>query len=475
MSGDRTPSADPAPAIRAALDRQRAAYLAEPMPSLQTRLERLSRLETAVRERQEELVAAVRADFGERSRHETLGAEVFGTLSTIHWLKGHLASWMRPEARAISWLFRPGRGEVRRQPKGVVGVISPWNYPIYLALPPVATALAAGNRVILKPSELSPRTSALLEEVLSVFPDDLVRVVTGGPRTGAAFSSMPWDHLFYTGSSSVGRLVLAAASQHLVPCTLELGGKSPFIVHESYPLKLAAQRLAFGKLYNAGQTCLAPDYALIPRRHVEGFVEAVRAEVKRLYPTMRTNPDYTSIINEGQLGRLERTLEDARDKGARVVTVNPADEELRDVRKLPLSLVLDATPEMTVLQDEIFGPILPIVPYDTLDDAIRWVVERPRPLAVYYFDHERQRQRYLLDRTHSGGACINDVLLQVAQDALPFGGIGASGMGMYHGVEGLDTFSHRKAVFYQSRVNGGALLHPPYGALLDRLLKFLLR
>ncbi|MFT4623080.1 MAG: coniferyl-aldehyde dehydrogenase [Myxococcota bacterium] len=460
--------------LKGQVDLQRAAFRAEPYPTLEARLERLSMLERGLVDRQEDLVAAIREDFGSRSRHETLAAEVFGSLSTIRWLRDRLAGWMRPRSRSIGWLFKPARGEVRHQPKGVVGVISPWNYPVYLSLPPLATALAAGNRVMLKPSEITPRTSRLLAEILAVFPSDLVSVVQGGVSIGQEFSRQRWDHLMYTGSTAVGRKVLAAAAENLVPCTLELGGKSPVIIHPSFPLAKAAARVVFGKLYNAGQTCLAPDYALLPRGRVQEFVDAVRAQTAKLYPNMRDNPDYTAIINDRHLGRLQGVLDDAAQRGARLIEVNPSGEDLGGSGKLPLTLVVDAPNDATVLQDEIFGPILPIIAYDTLDEAIAYVNDRPRPLALYYFDRDPGRQQHVLDRTHSGGACLNEVLLHAVQDELPFGGIGPSGMGSYHGEEGLETFSHRKAVMYQSRLAGASLLNPPYGALIDRLLRGLI-
>jgi acyl-CoA reductase-like NAD-dependent aldehyde dehydrogenase len=452
---------------------QRAAYRALPMPSLETRLAWLKTLEQVMRDRTEDIVEAIHKDFSARSRHETLVGEVFGVLSTIDFLRSELAQFMRPRARPISWIFQPARGEVRHQPKGVVGVISPWNYPIYLSLPVIATALAAGNRVMLKPSELTPHTSALLVEMLSVFPDDLVAVVEGGVETGQAFSRMPWDHLFYTGSTSVGRKVLTAAAANLVPCTLELGGKSPTIVHRSFPLGRAARRLTFGKMYNAGQTCIAPDYALVPRGLEQAFVDAVAQHATQMYPTLAENPDYSAVINDHHRTRLRGMLADAEAKGATLVEVNPAGEDLSTTGKLPLTMVLGATEDMAVLQDEIFGPILPVLPYDTLSDALDYVADRPRPLALYYFDRDRTRQADVLARSHSGGACINDVVIQVAQESMPFGGIGASGMGSYHGIEGLETFSHRKSVLHQPRLNSMFVLEAPYGFKIRQLLRLL--
>jgi coniferyl-aldehyde dehydrogenase len=461
--------------LRAAFDAQRAAFRAEPFPSLTTRLERLTRLEAACLDRRDELADAISDDFGNRSRHESLIAEIFITVSSIRYLKKHLKRFMRSHGRQVAMTFLPGRARVEPQPLGVVGIISPWNYPVQLALSPLAAALAAGNRVMLKPSELTPRTSECKARLLAdAFDEDLVTTVQGGPEVGATFSSLPFDHLLYTGSTRVGRLVMQAAAKNLTPVTLELGGKSPTIVHRDFDVTRAASAIAAGKLFNAGQTCIAPDYALVHRDRVQAFVDAFRTKVATSFPSLADNPDFTSIVNERHFARLQGYLDDARQKGARIVELNPASEDLGDGTKLAPHLVLDPTDEMAVMQEEIFGPILPIVPVDSFDAAIEYVNDRPRPLALYLFDDDRGRIDDVLRRTHSGGVTINDTLLHVAQDDLPFGGIGPSGLGAYHGQEGFDTFSHRKAVFHQARVNGSSLLHPPYGRRIEKLLSWLL-
>jgi coniferyl-aldehyde dehydrogenase len=445
-------------------------------PSAAQRRAWLTTARALLLDHRERLCAAVDEDFGGRSPIETLGAEIMVSDGAIAYLLEHLEDFMAPERRSVGTLFAPAWAEVRHQPKGVVGVIGPWNYPVQLAFVPLVTALAAGNRVFLKPSELTPRTSALLTELLhGAFPEDLVRVVVGGAEVGQAFSALPFDHLFFTGSTAVGRHVMRAAAENLTPVTLELGGKSPAIVHRDASLGNAVERIAFAKCLNAGQTCIAVDYALVPRERVDAFVNAYREQVSAFFPSgLASNPDYTAIVNARHRERLEGLLADAEAKGATVVPLGPTEDALAASGKLPPTLVLDADPSMDILQEEIFGPVLPIVPYDTLDDAIAWVNDRPRPLALYYFDTDRGRADHVLAQTHAGGACINDTLLHIAQDDLPFGGIGASGLGAYHGREGFLTFSHAKAVFHQRRVRFTKLFNPPYGRTIRTILRAVL-
>ncbi len=453
---------------------QRAAFAANPYPSLKQRLAWLDRLEQALLSRKDAIVAAASADFGGRSRYETLVADIMLVALNIRYLRKHLAGWMKVERRSSGLLFAPSRSRVVYQPKGVVGVIAPWNYPVQLGLLPVATALAAGNRVLLKPSELTPRTSEVLEELFDAFDDDLVAVVQGDAATGAAFSRLPFDHLLFTGSTRVGREVLRAAAEHLVPVTLELGGKSPAIVHPGYDLQRAAAKIAHGKLFNAGQTCIAPDYVLVPSARRDDFVHAFRAQVGTMFPKLVDNDDYTAIINGRQRARLGGLLDDARSKGATLVTINPAGETFdAAATKMPPVLVLDATDDMAVMQDEIFGPILPVVVYDTPEDAVAYVNARPRPLALYVFDDDAARVDRVIRSTHAGGVAVNATLLHCAVEDLPFGGIGPSGMGAYHGPEGFKALSHAKAVFHQSRIDTTGLLNPPYGPMVDRLLSWL--
>jgi coniferyl-aldehyde dehydrogenase len=423
----------------------------------------------------DELAEAVRADFGNRSRHETILAEVFSLLSEIKHLKKNLKGWMKPRSRAVALTFQPASAKVIYQPLGVVGVIAPWNYPFQLALGPAAAALAAGNRVMVKPSELTPRTAALVERVLTkAFGKDLVAVVQGGAEVGAAFSALPFDHLLFTGSTKLGRLVMKAAAENLTPVTLELGGKSPCIVHESFPVEKAAERIVYGKCFNAGQTCIAPDYLLVPKAMVQPLTDALQAAVKRSYPTLADNPDYTAVVNDRHYARLRGLLDDAQKRGAKVVECNPGGEALDPAaHKLAPTLLLDVDDDMAVMQEEIFGPLLPIVPYESLEQAIAYVNDRPRPLALYYFDYDGKRADEVLSKTTSGGACVNETIMHFAVEDLPFGGVGPSGMGAYHGPEGFETFSHKKAVFQQSRLNGAGLIAPPYGDRINKMLKML--
>jgi len=450
---------------------QRRAYDKLPMPDLEQRLQWLEALHEVIASHQQALVEAISADFGNRSADETLLAEVMPSLHGIRHAKRHLARWMKPSRRRVGLAFQPASAQVLYQPLGVVGIIVPWNYPLYLAIGPLIGALAAGNRALLKMSESAPATGRLLRDLLGqVFAEHEVAVVLGDVETGKQFTRLPFDHLLFTGSTEVGRQVMQSAAANLTPVTLELGGKSPAIVAADVPLEQAAERIAFGKTLNAGQTCVAPDYVLVPQQRLEAFVEAYRLAVQRFFPQLTDNPDYTSIINERQLLRLEGYLADARARGALLL---PLFDEGQG-RRLPHHILLDVNDDMQVMQDEIFGPLLPVLPYASLDEAIAYVNARPRPLALYFFGYDRAEQQQVLERTHSGGVCLNDTLLHVAQDDLPFGGIGASGMGHYHGHEGFLTFSKAKAVFSKPRFNASRLIYPPYGGRLQRLIRQLL-
>ncbi|MFA5677760.1 MAG: coniferyl aldehyde dehydrogenase [Pseudomonas sp.] len=461
----------PHPDLTGLLQTQRSSFMADPMPSLDARRSGLKRLRAALVRQQESLIEAVSQDFGNRSRDETLFAELLPSLQSIDHVSGHLRKWMKPSRRPLSIAFQPGSAHVVYQPLGVVGIIVPWNYPIFLAIGPLVGALAAGNRVMIKMSESTPATSQLIKELLaSVFPEDQVAVVLGEADVGAAFSALPFDHLLFTGATSIGRHILHAAADNLTPVTLELGGKSPAIVSDSVPLEDAAECIAFGKTMNAGQTCVAPDYVLVPETRVEDFVAAYRRVISRFYPRLADNLDYTSIINSRQQARLNSYLEDAQAKGARVLPLFAEGQE----RRLPHTLLLDVSDDMLVMQDEIFGPLLPIVPYLQINDAIGYINARPRPLALYYFGYDRDEQQQVIDRTHSGGVGINETLLHVAVCDLPFGGIGPSGMGHYHEHEGFLTFSKAKAVLRKPRLNATRVLYPPYGKLMQKILRRLL-
>ncbi|SIP96151.1 coniferyl aldehyde dehydrogenase [Aquipseudomonas alcaligenes] len=447
---------------------QRAAYRANPMPSAEQRRAWLKALRELILSEKQALIDAVSRDFSNRAAEETLLAEIMPSLHGIDYASKRLGKWMKPSRRSVGLAFQPAAAKVVYQPLGVVGVIVPWNYPLYLAFGPLIGALAAGNRVMIKMSESTPATSQLVKDLLArIFPEEMVAVVLGEAEVGQAFSRLPFDHLLFTGATSIGKHVMRAAAENLVPVTLELGGKSPAIVSADVPLEDAAERIAFGKTMNAGQTCVAPDYVLVPQDRLEGFVAAYRAAVQRFYPKLENNPDYTAIINERQLGRLKGYIADAEAKGAQLVPLFPGDQG----RRLAHSLVLNVSDEMKLMQEEIFGPLLPIVPYQRLDEAFAYINDRPRPLALYYFGYDRGEQQRVLHETHSGGVCLNDTLLHVAQDDMPFGGVGPSGMGHYHGHEGFLTFSKAKGVLIKQRFNAARLIYPPYGTSIQKLIQ----
>lgn len=462
-------------ALAALFEKQKRSAASAPAWTAAERRALLQGLERMIRNNGEPLAQAVSTDFGGRSAHETKLLEIFPSLEALRHARRHAARWMKPQRRGTNFWFLPGRSRVMFQPLGVVGIVVPWNYPIYLAIGPMAAALAAGNRVLVKMSEAAPATGALFESLVARhFAPDQVAVVNGGPEVAKAFCALPFDHLLFTGSTSVGRDVMRAAAENLTPVTLELGGKSPAIVGRDFPVAEAAGRILFGKCVNAGQTCIAPDYALVPEEHVDAFVEGARRTVARMYPELAATPDYTSIVNDRQRARLEALLVDAASTGARIVDLAPPGAAPQG-RKLAPRIVLGARDDSRVMREEIFGPVLPIVPYRTLEDAIAYVNARPRPLALYVFDHDRGAVDRVLAETVSGGVSVNETILHIAQDDLPFGGVGPSGMGRYHGREGFETFSVKKAVFHQSRINGLKLFRPPYGPRFEALLKILSR
>ncbi|KWF12779.1 coniferyl aldehyde dehydrogenase [Burkholderia pseudomultivorans] len=463
--------AEPVQRIDAAalLSRQRSAFVREGPPSLAQRKARLARLRAVVLDWRERVKEAISADFGHRSHHETDIMELLGVIQSIDYLTRNLRRFMKPERRHVGVFYRAGRAWVEYQPKGVVGVMAPWNYPFSLTFIPLATALAAGNRVMLKPSELTPRTSEVIRQMLAeTFPADEVAVVLGGPEVGAAFSSLPFDHLLFTGSTQVGSKVMKAASDNLVPVTLELGGKSPVVVARGHVDERTLRSIVFGKLSNGGQTCVAPDYALVHEDDLDAFVAQFDATVARAYPDGPTGRDYTSIVSDRHYDRLVGLVDDARRRGARVIEagVTPASASRRP-RTLAPTLIVGAGDDSAVMQEEIFGPILPVRTYRTLDDVIDYVNARPRPLALYYFGERDDACNRLLARTTSGNTGINNTLMHVAQDDLPFGGVGPSGMGAYHGIEGFRTMSHAKGVFVQGRWNLPGLLRAPFGKLAE--------
>src|SRR5450631_2743986 len=457
------------------LRRQQQAFLGDMSPARAAREDRLRRLDHLIETHSEQFAASISEDFGVRSATEIRITETMLLQSGIRHAVRHLARWMKPQRVATALAYRPGRSMMMRQPLGVVGIISPWNYPLQLALAPLIGALAAGNRAMIKPSELTPLFSAALQAaVAAAFSADEVTVVTGDAAVGKAFAALPLDHLVFTGSTAVGREVAQAAAKNLTPVTLELGGKSPAIIDASCNLDGVADRLAWGKLINAGQTCIAPDNALVPRDDVDRFIRALGTSMTRLYPAFRGNPDYTSIVSERHLHRLRELVSDAVARGARAIEIEPSSDAIgRSDRQMAPTLLLDVSDEMRVMREEIFGPVLPIVPYDTPADALNYVNQRDRPLALYWFGTDHAARDRVLAGTIAGGVSINDTLLHIAQEGLPFGGIGQSGHGHYHGEFGFRQFSKEKPVFVQSRFSGAGIIRPPYKRSIGRVLGWL--
>jgi coniferyl-aldehyde dehydrogenase len=455
--------------LMALLEAQRKAFAQDPMPSLQTRRDRLDRLLRLARQNASEIASSISQDFGNRAWQETFIAELATFEMRLRHTRSRLARWMRVRRVPTSLEYGLARNWQLPQPLGVVGVLSPWNYPFDLCMSPAIDALGAGNRVIIKPSELTPAFSALLARLVREhFDPTEMTVVEGDAQLAAAFSALPFDHLIFTGSTAVGRRVAAAAAPQLTPLTLELGGKSPVILDAEADLQQAADRIAWGKLFNAGQTCIAPDYVLAPRERLDEFVHRLSASMTKLYPSLAHNPDYTSIISARHLQRLHALLDDAAQQGATLHSVNPALETFDPAeRKMAPCLVTEVNAGMRLMQEEIFGPVLPVMAYDTLDEALAHVNAHDRPLALYWFGRDRGRQQRVLRETISGGVSLNDCLLHVGQVHQHFGGIGPSGQGAHHGERGFNTFSHFKPVFAQSRLNGMSLVNPPYGRLLQ--------
>jgi len=467
----------PRHALRAVFDRQRNAFSRCAPLSLDKRLEALSALLQSVVNHQAELIQAVSADFGNRAAAETRLLELFPLMDEIRFVRRNLHRWMKPRSVPANWQFLPSRAKILYQPLGIAGVIGAWNFPVLLTLSPLANALAAGNHVMVKPSEQAPATADLVRRIISeAFPEEYVAVITGDKDIASAFCALPFDHLLFTGSTSTGKLVMKAAAENLTPVTLELGGKSPALVHESFSMATAADRICSAKFWNAGQTCVAPDYALVPAHKADEFISACEAVIAKRFSNFCSNPDYSHMINRPALDRMRGLVDDAAGRGARIIQSSPQQESVSHRRAFPPTLIVAADDSMRAMQEEVFGPILPVVTYASLDEALGYINARPRPLALYYFDNNRSRTRKVLQQTTSGGACINDCIFHFAQHRLPFGGVGRSGMGAYHGHEGFKTFSKRKGVFLQSATVGSVLdrfMRPPYTPATDRVIAIL--
>lgn len=472
---DRPLASTPLAALTDSFQAMVARSRAEPAPDCAARLDRLARLRAMVADNEERFRQAISADFGHRSAVETTFAETMLVFSEIRHASKHLKTWMAPQRVATALQFLPARNRLIPQPLGIVGIIAPWNYPLQLTLAPAIGAIAAGNRVIIKPSELVPHFSALLKETVAQKFDTTELLVTGvEDEIAKAFAHLPFDHLVFTGSTRVGRLVAEAAGRNLTPVTLELGGKSPAIIDVSADLEEAAERIAYGKLLNAGQTCIAPDYVLVPESALQAFAEKVRTQMRRMFGTDPANKDYTSIIADRHYARLEGLVADAAQRGAKILQPAKADDpNWKAHRKFPPTLIVGATEDMAAMQEEIFGPVLPVLGTRDADEAIAFINKRDRPLALYWFGRDRDARDEVLARTVSGGVTINDCLFHFAQANQPMGGVGASGTGAYHGEWGFKTFSKLKPVFYRSKFNRLADLYPPYGGKIARLEKMM--
>lgn len=478
MSAVQIDSASDLERMQAILAAQKAAHLRDGAPSLQRRVDWLNRCIGLLVDNATEIEQALNADFGARSADTSRMTDLAGSIGPLKHARDHVAKWMKAEKRkttpAILGLLG-AKAEVVYQPKGVVGVISPWNFPVNLTFAPLAGILAAGNRAMIKPSEFTPATSALMARMIaSVFSEEEVAVVVGGPEVGQAFTSLAFDHMIFTGATSVAKHVMRAAAENLVPLTLELGGKSPVILGRSADYATAAARVMNGKTLNAGQICLAPDYVLTPEDKLDSFVDEARSAVTRMFPTIKDNPDYTAIVAQRHYDRIMGYVDDARAKGAQIIELNPADEDFtqQEHRRIPPTLIINPTDDMKVMQEEIFGPLLPVKTYKTVQDAIGYVNSHDRPLGLYYFGADEAERDLVLNSTTSGGVTVNDVVFHVAQEDLPFGGVGPAGMGSYHGQDGFKEFSHRKAIFTQLKKDIGPMLNmrPPYGAAIRKYL-----
>jgi len=453
--------------------KQRKASRQAAYPDLATRIANLKKLEKLLKDNQMAIADAISADYGNRPNQETRMLEIYGLISGIDYSLKRLKKWMKPQKRHVALAYMGAKNTVIPQPKGVIGIVTPWNYPLFLAFSPVISALSAGNRCIIKLAANSQTLANLLNELVSpVFDEDTLAIMPG--VSAREFTHMPWDHLVFTGSPATATTVMETAAKTLTPVTLELGGKSPTIIADDFNLKKAAERMSFGKFLNAGQTCVAPDYVFVPRAKVDEFVEEVRKVVSSRY-TSAASKDYTSLIDQKAFNRITSTLTDAVDKGAKAINLLGNDPILEDQRKVPPHIVLGTTEEMVIMQDEIFGPLLPVMPYDSIDDVITYINEHERPLGLYLFSNDKALQEKVTYNTLSGGMCINDSVFHAAQHDMPFGGIGNSGMGHYHGKEGFVEFSKMRPIFKQAPFTAILQMAPPYGPAFEKMYNMMIK
>lgn len=465
--------------MKTVLDAMRQDYLKEGVVTAETRIDRLQRGIDGLVKYSDQLVEALNADFTCRPREVSLLTDVGAGIAPLKHAIKHLRSWMKPEKRPTMFPMNlmGGRSRIEYQPLGVVGIIAPWNFPVNMVFAPLAGVLAAGNRAMIKPSEFTPATSAVMADLIKEFFDPMeVSLFDGGPEVGQAFSGLPFDHMIFTGATSIARHIMAAASRNLVPLTLELGGKSPVVISRTADIEKSLGRIMLGKTMNAGQICLAPDYLYVPEEKLPEVIEAAQKAVAAMYPKILDNNEYTSVINERHFKRLNGYLEEAQARNQQIITINPANEDFstqQGTLKIPPTLIPEPADDLTVMEEELFGPLLPIKTYSNFEETIDYINSKPRPLAAYYFGDDKAEETALTSRTTSGGFCVNDVIMHVMQEDLPFGGVGPSGMGAYHGFKGFQTFSHAKSIYSQASINiaklGGML--PPYGKATESTIK----
>ena len=460
------------------LEKQKKAHLREGPLSVEVRKEWIDRCIALLIKYQNEIAEAISEDFGHRSTESSLLADVAGSIGSLKSAKENIKKWVKPEKRKVTPSILGLLGAKLRleyQPLGTVGVISPWNFPVTLTFGPLGSIFAAGNRAMIKPSEFTPKTSELMKKMFEeAFSEEEVAVFTGGPDLGEAFSSLPFDHLLFTGATSIAKHVMRAASENLVPVTLELGGKSPVIISKKSNFEVSVNRVMAGKTMNAGQICLAPDYVFIPKDKKEEFISQSKKVVTDMYPSLKDNPDYTSVINQRHYDRLQGYVEEAKEKGFEVIEINPSNEDFSQQahHKIPPTLIVDPDDSLSVMKEEIFGPILSVKTYDSIKDTVDYINSKDRPLGLYYFGDDKEEMQNVLENTTSGGVTINDVVFHVGQDNAPFGGVGPSGTGSYHGVEGFKNFSHTKTIYTQSKFDGlFGLFRPPFGSKAKSAIK----
>ena len=464
---------------QAELDRilkvQRDSFTADRPEAISVRKDRIKRAMALVKENGEAFSAAMSADFGHRSTQQSMITDIAATVGAGKHALKHIDQWSKPEKRKVQFPLGllGAKAELRYEPKGVIGILSPWNFPVQLAYGPLMQVLAAGNRSMIKPSEFTERTSDLMAELTpKYFSEEEVAVITGQPEVAQAFSSLPFDHLIFTGSTATGRKVMEAASKNLVPVTLELGGKSPVVMGRSANFEQAGERIALGKMMNAGQICLAPDYMYVPEDKQDEAIDGVSNGVANMYPTLLDNDDYASVVSDRHYARLQDMVADAADKGAEVIEVNPAEEDFSNTnsRKMPLTILKNVNEDMDAMKEEIFGPVLPVKTYGSIDEAVDYVNEHDHPLGLYYFGHDEAERERVLTKTSSGGVTTNDVIFHISMEDLPFGGVGPSGIGSYHAIEGFKEFSHARAVYHQPKIDIAKLggFKPPYGKATEK-------